>query len=142
MIIALLACTPAPVDTVDSAVEWPEVPVEEVEGWSDPSDWIFTHKRVHTVDIRLDEEDIASLEVDRGVYVEADVQFDDTLLPSVGVRLKGRIGSFRELSGKSSFKLDLNRFLPEQQFYGLESLTLNNAVVDCSFTKEHLAYRV
>ncbi len=146
MIAWFLACTSStPADDPgadDTALAWPEVPVESVPGLSDEADWIFTHRRVHDVDIRLSDQAIASLWEDRSVHVEGDLAFDNEVISSVGVRLKGRIGSFRELSGKSSFKIDLNRFVADQRFYGLESLTLNNAVVDCSYSKEHLAYRV
>ena len=55
---------------------------------------------------------------------------------AIGVRLRGKIGSFRTLSGKPKFKIDFNQYVEDQRFYGLETLSLNNAIVDCSYLKE------
>ncbi len=58
----------------------------------------------------------------------------------VGVRLKGQIGSFRALPGKSGFKVDLDRLVEGQTFMGVDKLTLNNMVQDPSAVHEHLSY--
>jgi hypothetical protein len=58
----------------------------------------------------------------------------------VALRLKGRIGSFRDLAGKSGFKLDFARFHPGGTFHGLAEMTLNNMVQDYHRINETLAY--
>ena len=60
----------------------------------------------------------------------------------VSVRLKGRLGSFRELDQKAAFKLDFNRDWPGASFRGLESMTLNNMVQDDSRIHEVIAYDI
>ena len=115
-------------------------PVEHVDGVEDPAGWMFTLDAVPTLEIHLEPEAIESLWTDPYTYVPGDIVFDGVLVPEVGVRLKGRIGSFRNLDAKAAFKIDLNRFVPGQTLHGLEKLTLNNMVVDCSFAKERLAF--
>jgi len=58
----------------------------------------------------------------------------------VAVRVKGRIGSFRDLNGKTAFKLDFSRFWPGGEFSGLDEMTLNNMVQDYHRVNEVLAY--
>jgi hypothetical protein len=64
----------------------------------------------------------------------------------VGIRIKGRIGSFRgcpfDCGQKSGLKLDFNRFVRGQSWRGLEKLTLNNQVQDPARTHEWLAYEL
>jgi CotH kinase protein len=58
----------------------------------------------------------------------------------VGIRLKGSIGSFRDLGEKAAFKVKFNEFVDGQKFLGLKKLTLNNMVQDPSMVHEALAY--
>ena len=60
----------------------------------------------------------------------------------VGVRLKGRIGSFRNLDQKAGFKVKFNEFEPGQRFLGLKRMTLNNQVQDPSTIHEWTAYTI
>ena len=115
---------------------------EDIGGLDDPSTAIFNDSKVHTVELTLSEAAIASLYEDYQTYVEADVVVDGYAVDTVGVRLKGMIGSLRDLSGKPSLKIDFNWFVEDQRFFGIEKLTLNNEVVDCSNMKERLAYAV
>ena len=70
---------------------------------------------------------------------------DGAELPSapmeIGVRLKGKFGSFQPLTGKAAFKLKLN-FVKGKEFLGLKKMTLNNMVQDPSMLRETLAYEV
>ncbi|MDX6601016.1 MAG: hypothetical protein QOF13_218 [Solirubrobacterales bacterium] len=62
----------------------------------------------------------------------------------VGIRLKGGIGSFRDLHEKASFKVKFNfensKGEKGKKYLGLKKLTLNNMVQDKSFIHERLAY--
>jgi spore coat protein CotH len=60
----------------------------------------------------------------------------------VGVRLRGAIGSFREIWDKPKFKIEFDWHVDGRDFYGLEELALNNSVADCSYLKEAVAYEV
>lgn len=143
MILALLliSCAPAPADTSTPEIaDLPDPSLETAPGWKDDGDQLFNRLVVHQIEISLDQQDISSLYADPYTYVEGEVTFDGRELDPVGVRLKGHIGSFRDLSAKSGFKLDLNRFFPDQKLFDQKQLTLNNAVVDCSYSKEHVGY--
>ncbi len=139
--LLLFACTQPPADTaVPEIADLPDPNIETAPAWADDGDQLFNRLVVHQVEITLDDQDIQDIYADPYSYVEGEVTFDGKALDPVGVRLKGHIGSFRDLSQKSGFKIDLNRFFPDQKLYGQKQLTLNNAVVDCSYSKEHLGY--
>src|SRR5688572_28759535 len=99
----------APIDGGADPIPWVEEgSVPELE---DPAAWIFDPGVVHTLSIELDD-DYAALQAFPYTSVMADVVFDGTRVADVGVRLKGKIGSFRDLTGKSSFKIDFGEFVP------------------------------
>jgi spore coat protein CotH len=125
----------SPVDTADTDTEHiPDISAYEL---SDP---LFQLDVVHAVDITLSEASYASLARDPYTYVEAELSIDGEQLDTVGVRLKGRIGSFRELYEKAAFKVDLNRFTAGQTYMALELLNLNNMVQDSAQVHERIAY--
>ncbi len=125
-------------------------PVEHVPGAVDSADEVFGFELVHTIEIELPAESLASLQswpadftYDMPYdYVPGAVVIDGDRLDDVAVRLKGRWGSYRGMSQKAAFKIDLNRYVPGQEFHGLEKLTLNNMIVDCSMAKEALAFEL
>ncbi len=59
---------------------------------------------------------------------------------TVGLRLKGKAGSFRPLGEKSAFKVKFNEFVSGQKFLGLKKMTLNNMAQDPSMVHETLSY--
>jgi hypothetical protein len=135
--------TAAPDDT--GAPEDPPVVTEETAPPFDDAasnDWLFALDRVHDISITLPEASRASLLAAPYVWAEGDITIDGEAVPSVGVRLRGKIGSFRALTAKPKFKIAFNEFVEDQRFYGLEELSLNNSVVDCAYTKEVVGYRV
>jgi hypothetical protein len=102
--------------------------------------WIFSRQTIHQIELTLPQASVDGLFADPYVYVTADVTFDGEAVDNVGVRLRGKIGSFRDLNGKPKFKIDFNQFVEDQRFWGLETISLNNEVVDYSYLKEPLAY--
>ena len=134
LLLVSLACVPS----LAPVVEEPPEP-EQVPGIDNPSAALFDQSRVHTVDIQIPPEGITALWEHPWDYTPGAAVIDGVAFDEVGVRLKGAWGSFRELNDKSNFKLDLNRY-SDQTYLGLEQLTLNNMVVDCSYLRESLAY--
>ncbi len=154
--LLLLACTPRGV-VLDSPPPSDSEPAVDSDGPEDtagsetipdnPADpdrtaWIFSDEQVHRVEIELSAEALAALDLAPKTYVEGSVTFAGQRFERVGVRLKGKVGSFRDLDAKSAFKIDLNRYEAGQDLDGLEKLTLNNMVVDCSMAKERMAFGV
>jgi spore coat protein CotH len=120
------------VEDVGDAPDTGEAPAYEQD--------FFDDSFVHTIDIELTTEARAHLRSDPYEYVAADVVIDGWTFRSVGVRLRGKVGSFRQLSGKPKFKIDFNRFVDGHPLGDIESLALNNEVVDCSYLREPTGY--
>lgn len=150
--LALLGCAPTsgslplgdrpprPDPVEDTAP--PLVTDEEIADQELDDSWIFSDERILEVEITLSAKAANALGRDPREDVEAELVIDGVALETVGLRLAGKLGSYRDLSGKPKFRIDFNKFSPGQRFFGLESLALNNGVQDCSFLKEPAAYRM
>lgn len=102
----------------------------------------FSNAVVHEVVITLTDDAWQSLSTDPYGFATGNVTFDDELVKDSGVRLRGKVGSFRSIDQKPKFKFDFGEYKDGQDFHGLKALALNNEVVDCSYLKEPIAYRV
>ena len=133
-------------DTAEGGIgdETGDTGIEQLPGSSayELSDHLFQLDMVHQVEISVGDAGWEALSIDPFTYIEGDVIIDGELVSSVGVRIKGRIGSYRDLSKKSAFKVDFNKFVDGQTFCALEKLNLNNMVQDSSQVHERLAYEV
>ena len=129
-------------DTAPEVDQEPPVTVDVIGEHELDDSWIFSHEVIHEIEIVLSEASVAALGSDPYSYVEGSVSIDGELIDPVGVRLRGKIGSFRELDGKPKFKLDFNRFVDGRRFQDMEALSLNNSVVDCSYLKEPIGYHL
>ncbi len=67
-----------------------------------------------------------------------DMVFDGRSLPSCGIKFKGN-SSFNNPSNKKPFKVDLNEFVPGQDYDGIKKFNLNNGFKDPSMLREKLA---
>ncbi|MDP2308159.1 MAG: CotH kinase family protein [Pseudomonadota bacterium] len=103
---------------------------------------IFNLDAIHTVAITLPADGRRALAADPYTYVAADVSFDGASFPNVGVRIKGRLGSYRTLDQKAGFKVDFLEFGEATKLEGLEKINLNNMVQDCAKVHEYAAYGV
>lgn len=107
---------------------------------------VFDPQRVMQVDLALPQASVDALFVDPRTYVPATVtlKLEDykPVTLEVGVRIKGKWGSFRDLNGKAALKVKLDYSVDNQAWRGLSSLTLNNMVQDASMIREAVAYRV
>ena len=106
-----------------------------------------------TIDLTLPQASVEALEAvpPTSVYQEATFSLAETdgtpggigtFGPplTVGIRIKGKAGSFRPLPQKSAFKIKFNSFVSGQKFLGLKKMTLNNMVQDPSMVHEALSY--
>ena len=71
-------------------------------------------------------------------YFPATVSIDGEIFPNVGVRKKGFLGSLSE--DKPALKVDLSEYGETAEFWGVDRLTLNNAISDPSFLRQCLGY--
>lgn len=107
---------------------------------------LLSGELVAAIDLTLDEAAVDSIWRDPELYVPAGVTVhlagERHELPSTGLRLKGRWGSFRQLDGKAAFLLKFDKFVEDRRFFGLEKLALNNLVQDPSMIHEQVGYRL
>ncbi len=130
---------PGDTDTSEAEDTAPDEDPEANRAWQDA---FFVDTVIHDISLELDEDQYRELRRDPHSYALANATVDGEPLEDVGVRLRGKIGSFRDLSGKPKFKIDINQTHSDQRLHGLKTLVLNNSVVDCSYLKEPLAYQV
>jgi hypothetical protein len=112
----------------------------------DPSDTLFDPSHVVAVDLELPPSSIDALWIEPREYVPATVTLtvrdEPPVTLAVGVHLKGKIGSFRDLNGKAGFKIKINYHDKSLRYRGLKGLTLNNMVQDRAMLHEPLAMRI
>ncbi len=152
----LTGCTPTALSLGDGRARPPkggsDTDIEVLEGL-DPADTgdtpepdddtrIFSLDAVHVVAVTLGDAGRRALGSDPYTYVPADLTFDGEAFPNVGVRVKGRLGSYRSLDQKAGLKVDLLEFGGGARLEGLEKFNLNNMVQDCAKTHEYAAYGV
>lgn len=110
----------------------------------DPAAPLFEPTALAQFDIALSPDAIASLNDDHETYVSGDLTVtlagEVTVLPDIGVRLKGVYGSFRTLDQKAAFLLKFDRYVPDQKLFDLTKLAVNNMVQDPSMQREQLGY--
>ncbi len=108
----------------------------------DTTDQVFTLERVIDLDITLSSDALAALASAPYTFVEASIVLDGEPMDGVGIRVGGKLGSYRALSGKTGFKVDLNFVDPSQRWHGLKRLNVKNMVQDYSFVHDRTAFQV
>ncbi|MCA9542299.1 MAG: CotH kinase family protein, partial [Myxococcales bacterium] len=98
---------------------------------------LFGAAEVIPVAIELSEDAFERLRAEPREWVPGAITIDGQHFGSVGVRLKGG-ASFKPITSKAAFKIDLDRYVPAQ-LYGLRKLTFNNMVQDHTKVSERLA---
>lgn len=115
------------------------------------ADTMLSPETVLVINLGLPQTSIEELEAEPDEYVEGTLAVAETAgTPAtigdysapmtVGIRLKGGLGSFQTLAGKAAFKVKFNSFVSGQKFLGLKKLTLNNMIQDDSMIHEALTY--
>ena len=99
------------------------------------------------VEITLPPTSLTLLNADGRTYVPADVAItlptgEVVFAGSTGVRLKGSVGSYRNLDGKAGFKVDLGQYDGSQALFGTQKFTFNNCVQDPSYVRQWATYEV
>ncbi len=136
------AATEDPLPDTGEVANDPPIDVGTIGDQELDDSWIFSAEVIHEIALELPQATIDALAADPYTYAEASVTIDGEVMDPVGLRLRGKIGSFRDLGGKPKFKIDFNQYVEDQRFYGLETLSLNNSIVDCSYLKEAIGYRM
>ncbi|MFZ5477100.1 MAG: CotH kinase family protein [Myxococcota bacterium] len=101
---------------------------------------LFADDHVLELAIEIEPDDLDALDRDPRTDVHATVTFEGTSW-LVGFHLKGA-SSYRGLDDKAAMKLDFGAWVPEQEFWGVRRVTLNNMIYDESMMRERGAYRL
>jgi hypothetical protein len=99
------------------------------------------------VEITLPPTSLTLLNADGRTYVPAEVAItlpsgEVVFTGSTGVRLKGSVGSYRNLDRKAGFKVDLGQYDGTQALVGAQKFTFNNCVQDPSYVRQWATYEV
>lgn len=116
-------------------------------------DELFAHDHVIQVEVKMDPDDWHALRISHRVtgedfskivenpyeYYPADIIIDGHELKQVGIRKKGFFGS--AISTRPSLKFNLDKFVDDQQYRGMEMLTFNNNNQDATHAQSLLVYK-
>ncbi len=109
-------------------------------------DRLFAMDYVHTVDVRVADEDWAELlaaPIDKTKY-HASVSIDGETFENVSFATKGNSSLYNVAddpgSERYSFRLNFGKFEEGQTYHGLDKLSLNNLFCDATYMKDALSY--
>lgn len=108
---------------------------------------VFPQDKVFDVNITIDPDDFQSM-LDNASAEEmktASVEYNGVRFDNIGIRTKGNL-SLRSVvnsdSDRYSFKLSFDEYLPNQTFYGISKINLNNNYSDSTYMREFLTYEL
>jgi len=132
-------------DANSSGYSWDKDFLTPTQGSENELATAFNPKVVHELSINISTEnwlDILANPLDEE-YHETSITFNGVTLDSVAIRTKGgsSLSSVaRSTSDRYSFKLDINKYVDGQKFFGLKKFTLQNSFNDPSYMREVIAY--
>lgn len=96
----------------------------------------FKSPTIHALSIELDPKALDSLRREPRKYVKATLKEGDKVYKDVGVKLKGAAGSFRGIDDKPNVTINMDKFVDDQTFHGLDKFHLANSLQDPSYISE------
>lgn len=124
-----------------ASIDDPSAPPEVVPEAGDLSATILAYDQFPSFELTVAPEDLASLAAAPYEYVPAMLIYDGRAYGPIGMRLKGQ-NSFLPIDEKPSLRLNIDHYVPDARFFGLDNMTLNNMSDDMSMMHERLAYLV
>ncbi len=108
---------------------------------------LFDTSVVHTIDIRMDEDEWQSFlqTATSEEYTACDVDIDGTVYSNVAIRAKGNtsLSSVAQYnSERYSFKIEFDHYQDGMNCDGLDKLVLNNIIQDNTYMKDYLVYQM
>ncbi len=123
------------------ALDDPDDPPEQLPAAGDLSEEILGDDAMPELELLISDESIAALESAPYEYVPATLVYDGRAYGPVGLHLKGQ-NSFRPLSEKAGFRVNVDEYVDGAKFFGLDDLTFNNMSTDFSMMHDRVAYWV
>lgn len=117
------------------------------------SDALFASDRLIQVEVKMAPEDWRALRISHRItgedfsqvverpydYYPANIVIDGYAIQSVGIRKKGFFGS--AISTRPSLKIKLDRYVDDQTYSGLDTLTFNNNNQDATRAQTFMVYK-
>jgi spore coat protein CotH len=103
---------------------------------ADETDTFFNGDKVLDITIEIGTKEMESLRRDARTYVKATLKEGDKTNTDVGVHLKGAAGSFRGIDDKAGLTINMDKFVDDQRFHGMDKFHLNNSLQDPSYVSE------
>ena len=108
----------------------------------DPSELLFVADHFTIIDLQLTPANYNTMNSWSEVEVPCEMTIDGVYYENISVRLKGS-ASFDLMDGKPAFKLDLNEYVPGQEFRGLKAFMLHNGnVFDPTRARDFITYKL
>lgn len=99
-------------------------------------DAFFRDGKIPTLVLNFDKKNADSLRGEPRKYVKAKLTDGDKVYTDVGVHLKGAAGSWRGFDDKPGLTINVDKFIDDLQYRGLQKLHLANSVQDPSYLSE------
>jgi spore coat protein H len=106
----------------------------------EPSDALFDHGKLHTVEITVEDVYLNLLATDLDNRVPCDVRYDGETIRGAGVRQKGNQAF--ALDDRPSFSVRFDEFDDGKDLYGLNKILLNSSKQDPTLYRARMASRV
>ena len=112
--------------------------------WIAETDAFFKDETIHRIEITIAGAPGATNALEALVskpreYVKATVTVDKKVYPNVGVHLRGGLGSFRPVTDKAGFTINMDKFDAKETFHGMDKWHLVNSVQDGSYVAEMIS---
>lgn len=107
-----------------------------------PGDDIFKDLEIPKIQIIIEPRELSILKQKPREYVRASIREGDRVYTNVAIRLKGSIGSYRDLNDQPSFTVNFDKFGEDQKFHGLKKIHLNSSVQDRSLLEEKISREI
>lgn len=121
------------------AALWP-LPASSANKAAEESDAFFKSAEIPNLLIELGEKELGALRGEPRKYVKATLKDGDkTVYNNVGIHLKGAAGSFRGIDDKPGLTLNMDKYVLDQRFRGMDKLHLANSIQDPSYLSELIA---
>jgi spore coat protein H len=96
----------------------------------------FKDSKILQLTIEIDKKDTESLQREPRKYVKATFKDGDKEYKKVGVHIKGAAGSWQGIDAKPGLTLNMDKFVEDQLYHGLDKFHLANSVQDPSYISE------
>ncbi len=119
----------------------PSAPATPPAGQAPSGAPIFDEGRLHEARLDLDRDAWQALRDNYldNQYYAANLTIDGVSVQQVGIRSRGEGSRSEE---KPGLKVEFDKYVPAQEYYGYKSLVIDNLVQDASMLREHLSFVV